>query len=92
MWREGEKVWREGGNVERDKHYSYFAWWFVLELMNIITHIVSIPLCSCSYFDALDRIHAPNYIPTIDDVLRVRVPTTGIHEYNFQMRKDVVFR
>ena len=31
-------------------------------------------------------------MPTIDDVLRVRVPTTGIVEYNFQMKKDVVFR
>lgn len=45
-----------------------------------------------SYFDALDRINVQNYVPTIDDVLRVRVPTTGIMEYNFQMRKDVVFR
>ena len=45
-----------------------------------------------SYFDSLDRIHNPSYIPTIDDVLRVRVPTTGIIEYTFQMRKDVVFR
>lgn len=44
------------------------------------------------YFDALDRINVQNYVPTIDDVLRVRVPTTGIMEYNFQMRKDVVFR
>ena len=45
-----------------------------------------------SYFDALDRIYVQNYVPTIDDVLRVRIPTTGIMEYNFQMRKDVVFR
>ena len=45
-----------------------------------------------SYFDNLDRISEANYIPTIDDVLRVRVPTTGIIEYTFQMRKDVVFR
>lgn len=45
-----------------------------------------------SYFDNLDRISESNYIPTIADVLRVRVPTTGIIEYTFQMRKDVVFR
>lgn len=44
------------------------------------------------YFDNIDRISEANYIPTIDDVLRVRVPTTGIIEYTFQMRKDVVFR
>ena len=58
----------------------------------ILCHAFSITCVLCSYFDALDRVHEPNYVPTIDDVLRVRVPTTGIHEYNFQMRKDVVFR
>ena len=47
------------------------------------------------YFDSLDRIRAEGYIPSVDDVLRVRVPTTGIAEYKFQMRKppkEVVFR
>lgn len=46
----------------------------------------------CSYFDSLDRISEAGYIPTVDDVLRVRVPTTGIVEYTFQMRKEVIFR
>ena len=45
-----------------------------------------------SYLDELDRIADDGYIPTLQDVLRVRVPTTGIVEYTFQMRKDVVFR
>ena len=31
-------------------------------------------------------------MPTIDDVLRVRVPTTGIIQHDFQMKKDVIFR
>lgn len=44
------------------------------------------------YFDSLDRISEAGYIPTVDDVLRVRVPTTGIVEYTFQMRKEVIFR
>ncbi|KAL5469382.1 hypothetical protein EMCRGX_G030633 [Ephydatia muelleri] len=44
------------------------------------------------YLDALDRICAPNYLPTVDDVLRIRIATTGIVEYTFPMRKDVVFR
>ena len=47
------------------------------------------------YFDSLDRIRAEGYIPSLDDMLRVRVPTTGIAEYKFQMRKppkEVVFR
>ncbi len=58
--------------------------------MSIARSIISYAFSS--YFEHLDRISEASYIPTIDDVLRVRVPTTGIIEYTFQMRKDVVFR
>lgn len=34
----------------------------------------------------LDRISAPDYIPTEQDVLRVRFPTTGIHDYAFTIK------
>lgn len=44
------------------------------------------------YLNALDRLWADDYVPTLQDVLRVRVPTTGIVEYTFQMRRDVIFR
>ncbi|XP_064186434.1 guanine nucleotide-binding protein subunit alpha-11-like [Anguilla rostrata] len=37
------------------------------------------------YMENLDRIAAPNYIPTPQDVLRVRVPTTGINDYSFKV-------
>ncbi|CAF97193.1 unnamed protein product [Tetraodon nigroviridis] len=43
------------------------------------------------YLDDLDRITAASYIPTLQDVLRVRVPTTGIIEYPFDLSK-VIFR
>ncbi|XP_056146290.1 guanine nucleotide-binding protein subunit alpha-14-like [Lampris incognitus] len=43
------------------------------------------------YLSDLDRIAAPFYIPTLQDILRVRVPTTGIIEYLFDLR-TVVFR
>lgn len=43
------------------------------------------------YMDNLDRIGDPAYVPTQQDVLRVRVPTTGIIEYVFDVEK-VVFR
>lgn len=46
---------------------------------------------SDSYLNDLDRIAASPYLPTQQDVLRVRVPTTGIIEYPFDMEK-VVFR
>lgn len=48
-------------------------------------------LRSCSYLNALDRIADPGYLPTQQDVLRVRVPTTGIIEYPFDLQ-SVVFR
>ncbi|XP_036409660.1 guanine nucleotide-binding protein subunit alpha-11-like [Megalops cyprinoides] len=39
------------------------------------------------YMTNLDRIAAPNYIPTHQDVLRVRVPTSGINDYSFEVEK-----
>lgn len=39
----------------------------------------------CSYFDSIQRIGAPNYLPTDQDVLRSRVKTTGITESHFQI-------
>lgn len=36
-----------------------------------------------SYFDAIDRIAQPDYLPTDQDVLRSRVKTTGITETTF---------
>lgn len=37
------------------------------------------------YFDAIDRIGDPNYLPTDQDVLRSRVKTTGITETTFHI-------
>lgn len=44
-----------------------------------------------SYLTDLDRISQPNYLPDLQDILRVRVPTTGIIEYPFDM-ENVIFR
>uniref|UniRef100_A0A8C6Q2I3 Guanine nucleotide-binding protein subunit alpha n=1 Tax=Nothobranchius furzeri TaxID=105023 RepID=A0A8C6Q2I3_NOTFU len=44
-----------------------------------------------SYLNALNRIAEPTYLPTQQDVLRVRVPTTGIIEYPFDLQ-SVIFR
>ncbi|CAN9500464.1 unnamed protein product [Ophioblennius macclurei] len=38
------------------------------------------------YLSNLDRIAAHDYIPTEQDVLRVRFPTTGIHDYSFTIQ------
>lgn len=44
-----------------------------------------------SYLSDLDRIAKASYLPTEQDILRVRVPTTGIIEYHFDM-EEVIFR
>ncbi|XP_020507180.2 guanine nucleotide-binding protein subunit alpha-14-like [Labrus bergylta] len=43
------------------------------------------------YLSDLDRITASLYVPTEQDVLRVRIPTTGIIEYPFNI-KGIIFR
>ncbi|XP_063901517.1 guanine nucleotide-binding protein G(q) subunit alpha-like, partial [Zophobas morio] len=37
------------------------------------------------YFEHLDRISSPEYIPSTVDILHSRVPTTGIVEYKFSI-------
>ncbi|XP_041816189.1 guanine nucleotide-binding protein subunit alpha-14-like [Chelmon rostratus] len=43
------------------------------------------------YLSDLDRITALTYVPNLQDILRVRVPTTGIIEYPFDL-SQVIFR
>ncbi|MBN3289439.1 GNA14 protein, partial [Polypterus senegalus] len=43
------------------------------------------------YLVDIDRIASPSYVPNQQDVLRVRVPTTGIIEYPFNL-ENVIFR
>ncbi|CAL8297054.1 unnamed protein product [Arctogadus glacialis] len=43
------------------------------------------------YLTDLDRIANPSYLPTQQDVLRVRIPTTGIIEYPFDLQ-SIIFR
>jgi guanine nucleotide-binding protein subunit alpha len=38
-----------------------------------------------SFFDSIDRIGSPGYLPTDQDVLRSRVKTTGISETTFNV-------
>jgi len=44
-----------------------------------------------SYLDRLDRLVAPDYVPSTQDVLRSRVMTTGIVETQFT-HKDLFFK
>lgn len=64
--------------------------WMVSVVKNTLPGFI-VSLCVCSYLNALDRIAEPAYLPTQQDVLRVRVPTTGIIEYPFDLQ-SVIFR
>lgn len=63
----------------------------IAELFFCVWFSLSLRLPSSSYLEALDRIAAPDYLPTQQDILRVRVPTTGIIEYPFDLQ-EIRFR
>lgn len=44
-----------------------------------------------SYLSDLARIEKPDYLPTEQDILRARAPTTGIIEYPFDL-DSIIFR
>lgn len=44
-----------------------------------------------SYITDIDRIALPEFLPSEQDILRARVPTTGILEYPFDL-DSIVFR
>src|SRR6218665_108187 len=46
---------------------------------------------SFSYLDSIEKIALADYLPTLQDILRVRVPTTGIIEYPFDL-DSIIFR
>eukprot|EP00117_Sycon_ciliatum_P036849 scpid41240/ scgid0768/ Guanine nucleotide-binding protein subunit alpha-11 len=46
---------------------------------------------SVSFLEDTTRVFCSNYVPTLSDILRVRVPTTGITEYPFHL-DGAVFR
>ncbi|KAJ5147191.1 Guanine nucleotide-binding protein subunit alpha [Penicillium atrosanguineum] len=50
---------------------------------SVARHWCSGVLQALAYFDAVDRIAQPDYLPTDQDVLRSRVKTTGITETTF---------
>ena len=43
---------------------------------------------SCSFLNALDRVSGRGYIPTVADVLRTRVQTLGVVEFNFSYKGE----
>jgi len=62
-----------------------FRWDFKASLSNAWTSLL------CSFISDSDRVADPNYLPTEQDILRSRVPTTGIIEYPFDL-DGIVFR
>lgn len=53
--------------------------------------IVRFCVITFSYLSDLARIEATEYLPTEQDILRARAPTTGILEYPFDL-DGIVFR
>lgn len=71
----------------KKKVLKYFFIIKYLHLNNLSNSASSPP----SYLMDLDRVAQPDYLPTVQDILRVRVPTTGIIEYPFDL-EEIRFR
>ena len=76
-----------------------FSWYFMC-IWSFNVETVGLSICASlsyvsypprSYLSSLERIASPGYVPTEQDVLRVRVPTTGIIEYPFDL-ENIIFR
>ena len=61
------------------------------ELFSMIPILVILNQILLSFLTDLERIEAEDYLPTEQDILRSRVPTTGIIEYPFDL-DNIVFR
>lgn len=60
--------------------------------MGPCSHVVIFPIVVFpSYLTDLDRLAKPDYLPTEQDVLRARAPTSGIIEYPFDL-ETIIFR
>ena len=62
----------------------------VMNISYIIHEKRIIVICIFSYLRDLDRLSAPDYVPTEQDVLRTRVKTTGIVETHFTIKSKLV--
>ena len=57
----------------------------------VVLRLAGLAVVVCSYLDSIESIADPDYLPTLQDILRVRVPTTGIIEYPFDL-DSIIFR
>jgi len=82
--------------LPRHDFYWFFIWyhdfsWFRFCLSMLYWLSCTFVCLFCSYLSDLDRIKANDYLPTEQDILRARQPTTGIIEYPFDL-DSIVFR
>lgn len=50
---------------------------------------IKIEICS-SYLPKIGTLLAPDHIPTADDILHLRIPTTGVREINFTFSSNTI--
>lgn len=70
---------------DRRKEINHVLTLVTILIQMFITSFSNV-LFPLSYMNSLERISSQDYIPTEQDVLRVRFPTTGIHDYSFTIK------
>ena len=83
----------EGGRIGLNLTLAIFCWEKTFEQLPLVrdySPTAPYPPWS-SFMEELDRTASEDYLPTEQDILRSRVPTTGIIEYPFDL-DGIVFR
>lgn len=75
-------------NAGTNKMFECEILWMMWVKHNVTEYnLISVSSSLDSFMANLGRMAAHEYIPTDQDVLRVRVPTTGINDYSFTVDK-----
>ncbi|EAL69280.1 hypothetical protein ACTFIW_004532 [Dictyostelium discoideum] len=78
------------GELNEDQGKKIKALWTdpgVKQAMRRANEFSTLPDSAPYFFDSIDRMTSPVYIPTDQDILHTRVMTRGVHETNFEIGK-----
>ncbi|OAP54351.1 hypothetical protein AYL99_11452 [Fonsecaea erecta] len=68
--------------------------WADMDVKTCFSRCSKFQVCDSAqyYFESIDRIAAPSFVPNDQDILRSRHKTTGVAEFVFTANRDTVYR
>lgn len=68
-----------------EMNFCVAIWESKMIKLTIMQHCSFNKLANTKNFTEFKEISADDYLPTPDDIIRARNPTTGAHDYNFRL-------